>query len=108
MKTSAADRSLPYIVEDALEALGERISIARRARGMTQPDLAEKSGIGLSTLLAIEKGKPTVQIGFVLTTLWALGLEGSFGALQSVGADAETSSLMEAAIPLRVRRRKVK
>ena len=102
MKTSASARPLPFVVEDALTALGRRISVARRARLMSQPDLAEKAGISLSTLAAIEKGAPTVQIGFTLTVLWALGLEGTFEFFSTVGADEELTSLMEDTLPKRI------
>ena len=102
MKTSASARPLPYVVEDALSALGRRISIARRAKLLTQPDLAEKAGISLSTLTSIEKGAPTVQIGFTLSVLWALGLEGTFDFFSTVGADDELTSLMADTLPKRI------
>ncbi|WP_423599594.1 transcriptional regulator [Roseateles sp. MS654] len=96
-------KTFPFIVEDSLADLGERISLARRARRLTQPDLAAKAGIGLSTLLAIEKGAPTVQIGSVLMVLWALGLEGTFDSLSNLGSDKELSELMADSVPLKVR-----
>jgi transcriptional regulator with XRE-family HTH domain len=96
-------KTFPFVVEDALTDLGERISLARRARRLTQPDLAAKAGIGLSTLLSIEKGHPTVQIGSVLMVLWALGLEGTFGTLSELGSDKDLSELMADAVPLKVR-----
>lgn len=101
-------KTFPFIVEDALEDLGERISLARRARRLTQPDLAAKAGIGLSTLLSIEKGAPTVQIGSVLMVLWALGLEGTFDTLSELGSDKELSELMADSVPLKVRSSKRK
>lgn len=104
MKHSA--KQLPFIVEESLAALGKRISLARRARALTQPDLAEKAGISLSTLLAIEKGAPTVQIGSVFSALWALGLEGTFEALESVGESPELTALLADTLPQRVRGRR--
>lgn len=95
-------KTLPFVIEDSLADLGERISLARRARRITQPDLAAKAGIGLSTLLAVEKGAPTVQIGSVLMVLWALGLEGTFDQLSSLGSDRELTELMADTIPLTV------
>jgi transcriptional regulator with XRE-family HTH domain len=105
MKTSGAISTLPFPVEDALKTLGSRISLARRARGMTQPDLAARAGIGMSTLLAIERGASTVQIGFTLNTLWALGLEGTFAFVGAFGSDSEMTSLMAESVPKRVRRK---
>ncbi|WP_431104392.1 helix-turn-helix domain-containing protein [Roseateles noduli] len=99
-------KNYPFILEDSLEDLGDRISLARRARRLTQQDLAAKAGIGLSTLLAVEKGTPSVQIGSVLMVLWALGLEGTFDSLSNLGSDKELSELMADFVPLRVRPRK--
>ncbi|MDH0865068.1 helix-turn-helix domain-containing protein [Mitsuaria sp. GD03876] len=99
-------KTYPFIVEDSLIDLGARISLARRARRLTQPDLAAKAGIGLSTVLAIEKGTPTVQIGSVLMALWALGLEGTFDTLSRLGSDRELSELMTDSVPLRVRHKR--
>ncbi|WP_431262807.1 hypothetical protein ACQ859_22305 [Roseateles chitinivorans] len=93
---------MPFVVEDSLADLGERISLARRARRITQPDLAAKAGISLSTMLAVEKGTPTVQIGSVLMVLWALGLEGTFDTLSNLGSDKELTELMADSIPFTV------
>lgn len=71
---------LPRSISDALEALGERIALTRRYRNLTQVDLARQVGIGLSTLVAIERGQTTVQIGFWLRTLQALDLLEHFDA----------------------------
>ena len=68
---------LPLLAEDALRRLGLRINRARRARVLTQADLAFKSGLSLSTMAAIESGSPTVQMGVYLSVLFTLdALEG--------------------------------
>ncbi len=106
MKRSAAAHLLPLQAEDLLVQLGGRISLARRARGITQPDLAAKAGMGVSTLTQIEKGVPTVQIGFYLAALWALDLLDSLmPAVTALGRDAGTSALLEEPVPMRVRGR---
>lgn len=43
--------------------------------------LAERAGIGRSTLIKIEKGHPGVGIGHYLNVLNVLGLENDFGKL---------------------------
>ena len=40
--------------------LGERLRLVRRAKGLTQPDLAAQIGVSLSTMVQMEKGSPTV------------------------------------------------
>lgn len=106
MKKSASAHLLPLEAEDLLIQLGQRISLARRARGTTQPDLAAKAGIGVSTMIQIEKGSPTVQIGFYMTVLWALDLLRSLEpAVLELGRDAGTAALLEEHVPQRVRGR---
>lgn len=99
MKRSSTSEPLPFVIEDSLTALGRRISLVRRAKGITQSDLAAQAGISLSTMLSIEKGAATVQIGFVLKTLWALGLEDTFKSLEAFGSDRELLMLMADAVP---------
>lgn len=57
-----------------LEELGRRLSQTRRARNITQSDMALQAGIGLSTVVALEAGKPGVGMGYFLQVLDALGL----------------------------------
>lgn len=94
---------LPFVIEDMLLALGQRASAARRNRGLTQQDLAIRAGIGLSTVIAIEQGSPTVQFGSWLSVFWALDLLEGFGDLTLLGRDHESASLLEEHLPLRVR-----
>ena len=69
--------------------LGERLRLVRRAKGLTQPDLAAQIGVSLSTMVQMEKGSPTVQIGFYASALWALGLVDELAqAVSSLGLQA--------------------
>jgi len=105
MKTSASRAMLPLPAEDALLRLGGRINRARRARMLTQSDLASKSGISLSTLAAIESGSPTVQMGFYLGVLFALDVLGGLDKVAVLADDpALVNRLSEDLLPKRVRR----
>jgi len=42
---------------------------------VTQADLALTSGTGLRFIIDLEKGKPTCQLGKVLTVLQTLGID---------------------------------
>ena len=85
--------------------LGGRINRARRARRLTQSDLASKSGVSLSTLSAIESGSPTVQMGFYLGVLFALDLLGGLDKVAVLADDpALVNRLSEDLLPRRVRR----
>ena len=63
MKKSSSLSLLPFEAEDVLSSLAQRVVLTRRTLGLTQADLAAKAGVGLSTIVAIEKGAPTVQLG---------------------------------------------
>lgn len=57
-----------------VEELGVSIKMARKAQGLTQPDLALVAGTGLRFIVDLEAGKPTCQIGKALQVASALGL----------------------------------
>ena len=107
MKISSSQQTLPFEAEDVLRVLAFRVRVARRARGLTQLDLAVKAGISPSRLVAIEKGAPNVQMGYWLSVLWALDLlQGFAGQVEGLGREAGDLALLEARLPRRVRGRK--
>lgn len=56
------------------EEVGAVIRAARRARGLTQRQLAERAGVGRQWLVALERGHDRAELGKVLDVLRALGL----------------------------------
>jgi y4mF family transcriptional regulator len=56
------------------EDIGKNVRNMRKKIGVTQKDLALTSGTGLRFVIDLEKGKPTCQIGKVLTVLQTLGI----------------------------------
>ena len=106
MKKSSGLSLLPFEAEGILFNLAQRVVLTRRTLGLTQADLAAKAGVGLSTIVAIEKGAPTVQLGFWLSALWALDLLKPFADLTQLGLGTVGSALLEAQLPQRVRSRK--
>ena len=55
-----------------LTALGRRLRAARLERGDPMDVFAERVGVSPSTLRAMEKGLPTVQLGAWLAAFWVL------------------------------------
>ena len=53
--------------------IGDIIRATRKAQGLTQPQLAAASGVGLRFLVELEAGKGSSQIGKALSVLDALG-----------------------------------
>ena len=94
---------LPYLVEAQLAALGNRIAVARKARCWTQGDLANRAGVGLNSIVNIERGAPTVQFGYWALALWALGLLDGLGDVAQLQDDREGLELIKERMPRRVR-----
>ncbi len=56
------------------QAIGEIVKKTRKQLGATQKDLALTSGTGLRFIIELEQGKPTCQLGKVLTVMQTLGI----------------------------------
>ncbi|MBK6701498.1 MAG: helix-turn-helix transcriptional regulator [Saprospiraceae bacterium] len=56
------------------QSIGEIVKKTRKHLGATQKDLALTSGTGLRFISELEQGKPTCQLGKVLTVLQTLGI----------------------------------
>lgn len=66
---------LPFEVSATLESLGHRIALARKERQYTQRVFADMLGIAPATLVTLERGAPTVQIGHYARALWMLDIQ---------------------------------
>lgn len=64
--------------KELLEQVGENIKLARKRRGLTTIQVAERADINRSTLNEIEKGNPSVSMGGYFNTLRVLGLQEDF------------------------------
>jgi transcriptional regulator with XRE-family HTH domain len=64
----------PLLPSRALQGLGQRVAVARRARGLNQRDLAHLAGVGVSSIVGLEKGHPGVAMGTLARVLDTLGL----------------------------------
>ena len=54
--------------------MGTFVRKTRKQIGITQQHLALTSGTGVRFIVELEKGKPTCQLGKVLTVLHSLGI----------------------------------
>ncbi len=57
---------------ESLKRLGERLRAARLARNERMGLFADRIGVSIPTLRAMERGAETIQIGFWAKALWAL------------------------------------
>jgi HTH-type transcriptional regulator/antitoxin HipB len=57
-----------------MQSIGDFVKKTRKDMHITQKDLALTSGTGLRFIIELEQGKPTCQLGKVLTVLKTLGI----------------------------------
>ena len=67
--------AVPPSARKALAAMGENIRLARLRRKLSMALVAERAGISVPTLRAIEQGSPSVAIGSYATVLLAIGMK---------------------------------
>lgn len=89
-----------------LTALGENIQLARLRRKLSMEQVAERAGIGRSTLWKIEQGAPEVAIGSYLQVLFILGLEQDLKEV--AGSDPLGRKLQDAQLTIKERAPKQK
>lgn len=94
-------------VRRSLRKLGGDIKDARRRRGLPAEVVAERAFTSRSTLRRIEAGDNTVGIGIYAAVLQALGLLDRLGELAAPGQDEVGLSMASAALPKRVRLKRI-
>ena len=55
--------------------LGKIIREARKSQELTQLDLADVAGVGITFVSQLERGKVTVELGRTIKVLTALGID---------------------------------
>ena len=78
MQEKRSKMTIPDPVTAALGRMGADLSAARRARKMSQEDMAGRLNVARRTLVRMERGDPTVSLGAYATAAWVLGVEGRF------------------------------
>lgn len=99
---------VPFAVTSTCRALGERISVARRRRRLTQKAVAQRAGLSTFTVIRIEKGVPSTEFGSIVRVLWAMGLEATVAQVADTAADDVGQALERSRLPRRVTARSEK
>jgi len=73
MSTFDRRKHIPILVQDALSELGHGMALKRKTLRLTQSDLALQAGVGLSTVVSLEKGHDGVSLGNLCKVLDVLG-----------------------------------
>jgi transcriptional regulator with XRE-family HTH domain len=95
----------PDPVTKALSRLGSRIRLARTRRRLRQEDLAQRIGRARATVVAVERGSATTEIGAYVSALWVLGLLDELDLVADPGLDRDGQALTFSVADKRVRAR---
>lgn len=68
--------------------LGAFVRDARKRRGMTQAQLADRSQVSRTWVVDLEAGKRTLEIGLVMSVLEILGIIIELGQARALGGHA--------------------
>ena len=74
-KTTMLTNGLPGTVGKALERIGENLKLARKKRGITMGQMAERAFVSRQTIAKLERGHPGVSFGNYAVVAYILGLD---------------------------------
>jgi ribosome-binding protein aMBF1 (putative translation factor) len=96
---------LPLPVERTLRGLGQRVSLARRRRHLSQQDLAGRIGASVNTVRRMEDGYPGTALQHFARALQVFGELDKLDRLLDTAEDSVGLVLMDDKLPQRIRRR---
>lgn len=95
----------PY-VQEAAQLLGEHVRAARRARGWSQQDLADRAGVTAPTLRKVENGDLGVALGTAFEVAALTGVPLFYQDRERLSMDLDRTQARSALLPKRVRTRR--
>ncbi len=88
-----------------LKTLGDMIKVARKERGISQNDLAERLNVSRYTIMAIEKGDPKVTVGAVFEAAAIVGIRLLADDQENLQKLAKSITQFNTLLPKRIRRK---
>lgn len=70
-----SERTYSRQTRKVAELLGKRIQLARKARKMSETQLAERCGMSRATIRAIERGSLQVEVGLFFEAAYIVGVQ---------------------------------
>ncbi len=87
--------------------LGEQVRAARRGRGWSQQDLADRAGVTVPTLRKVENGDLGVALGIAFEVAALTGVPLFYEDRERLSMDLDRTQARSALLPQRVRTRPV-
>ena len=103
MRTSRASIALPIPVRRGLRKLGRDIRDARRRRRIPAAIVAQRASISRTTLVKMERGDPSVAMGFYASVLFVMGMVERLADIADPKNDPVGLQLEEEHLPQRIR-----
>lgn len=97
------DQDAPLAVNRLLSLLGDDLRAARKVRGMSVQDMAERIGVTRKTLSKLEAGDPTVSLGLLIKAAWVLDLDANLRDVFAPERDHVGLRAQRLSLPQRVR-----
>jgi DNA-binding XRE family transcriptional regulator len=94
----------PLPVARSLSRLGQKMSLARRRRHLTQEDLAQRIGASAHTVRRMEAGHPGTALVHLVRALQVFGELEQINQLLDTPMDTIGLTLMDENLPQRVRK----
>lgn len=104
MKTRGVRLALSPATRETLGTLGAELKAARLERRMLQKDLASRLGVSRYTVMALERGDPSVAVGTVLEAAAVLGIPLIADDSRTLAVEAQRTKTLLRFLPARVRR----
>ena len=104
---SSPSRTYSRLAEQAITLFGKQIELARKNRGMSERELAERIGVARSTVQRIEQGTAGVEIGsyFEAATVLGVPLFADDASTTTLTPKLENTLSLIALMPKRARRK---
>ena len=100
----AGDRAYSQLTTNVVRLLGKRIQLGRKARKMTEAEMAERCGISRTTVRAIEAGNLKVEIGLVFEAAYVAGVVLFTDDIVELAANVQRVDDRLALLPMRARK----
>lgn len=105
MKSKAVQTMMPETVTAGLSRMGSDMCAARRARQITQADMASRIQVSRATYIRMENGDPAVSLRAYAMAAWVMGLEARLFSIFDPQQDPVFQRESRLTLPQRVRDR---